>query len=119
MIIADMCSGTLLLEETDIMKGRKVTDYHGYEERLLSGQFIHDENLITSVRATTPYPITFKITVFGLLKVQEAAFNMQLDLLMPGKHIYTTLRYPDQIAHPYQLMLIEGLIMQAFAKKYY
>ena len=125
-----------------------------------------------------------KIAAFGLLKAQEAAFNMQLDLLMLSKHMYTTLRYSDQmdyithadkdtliilftytgsyfeyhdlrhqikslyspkiyfissskqcpsyidehiyfssskdqIAHPYQLMIIEGLIMQEFAKKYY
>lgn len=64
--IAAMCSGTLLLEETDIIKGRKVTGYHGYKDRLLSGQFthevaVHDENLITSVGPATSYPMAFKI----------------------------------------------------------
>lgn len=61
-----MCSGTIALEVADVIKGKKVTGYTGYENKLLSGNFVDevavfDQNIITSQGPATPYPFAFKI----------------------------------------------------------
>lgn len=61
-----LCSGTIALEVADVIKGKKVTGYTGYENKLLSGNFvddvaIFDKNIITSQGPATPYPFAFKI----------------------------------------------------------
>lgn len=69
--IAALCSGTTVLEEADVIQGRKVTGYTGYASKLKSGTFVdevavRDQNLITSQGPATPYPFAFKIMeVFG------------------------------------------------------
>ena len=64
--VAAMCSGTTVLEQASIINGRKVTGYHGYEDKLLSGIFVKevvvaDENLITSIGPATPFPMVYKM----------------------------------------------------------
>lgn len=61
-----MCSGTIALETANVIKGKKVTGYTGYEDKLVSGEFVHDvvafdQNIITSQGPATPYPFAFKI----------------------------------------------------------
>lgn len=61
-----MCSGTIALETANVIKGKKITGYTGYEDKLVSGEFVHDvvafdQNIITSQGPATPYPFAFKI----------------------------------------------------------
>ena len=37
-----MCSGTIALETADVINGKKVTGYTGYENKLLSGNFVDE-----------------------------------------------------------------------------
>ncbi len=65
-LIAAMCSGTKVIKAADVIEGKKVTGYTGYEEILTGAQFVHDvavydRNLITSQGPATPYPFAFKI----------------------------------------------------------
>lgn len=64
--VAAMCFGTRVLEAADIIQGRKVTGYKGYENFLVSGNFTGnlveaDQNLITSQGPATAYPFAYKI----------------------------------------------------------
>ena len=69
--IATMCSGTVVLEKANVIKGKKVTGYTGYQDKLVSGDFVNevsvfDQNIVTSQGPATPYPFAFKILeVFG------------------------------------------------------
>ena len=59
-----MCSGTTVLEKAEVIRGRKVTGYTGYEEKLKSGTFLNDVvvqdgNLVTSQGPATPWPFAF------------------------------------------------------------
>lgn len=69
--IAAMCSGTTILEEAQVITGKKVTGYTGYADKLKSGIFLEDvvvldQNIITSQGPATPYPFAYKIAeVFG------------------------------------------------------
>ncbi|MBE6122908.1 MAG: DJ-1/PfpI family protein [Erysipelotrichaceae bacterium] len=65
-LIAAMCSGTKVIKAADVIEGKKVTGYTGYEEILTGAEFVHevavyDHNLITSQGPATPYPFAFKI----------------------------------------------------------
>lgn len=62
--VAAMCSGTTVLEKAEVIRGRKVTGYTGYEEKLKSGTFLNDVvvqdgNLVTSQGPATPWPFAF------------------------------------------------------------
>jgi 4-methyl-5(b-hydroxyethyl)-thiazole monophosphate biosynthesis len=64
--IGAMCSGTLVLEEANVIEGKEVTGYTGYKDKLSSGIFkedvvVFDKNIITSQGPATPYPFAFKI----------------------------------------------------------
>lgn len=64
--IAAMCSGTLVLSEADIIKGRQVTGYTGYAEKMLGAVFqedvvVADGKLITSQGPATVYPFSYKL----------------------------------------------------------
>ena len=69
--LAAMCSGTVVLEKADVISGKKVTGYTGYQDKLISGHFVDDvvvfdQNIVTSQGPATPYPFAFKILeVFG------------------------------------------------------
>ena len=70
--IAAMCSGTVVLEKANVIKGKKVTGYTGYQDKLVSGDFVNDVLLELYQRddfhpeLATPYPFAFKILeVFG------------------------------------------------------
>lgn len=69
--LAAMCSGTVVLEKADVISGKKVTGYTGYQDKLKSGYFVDDvvvfdQNIVTSQGPATPYPFAFKILeVFG------------------------------------------------------
>lgn len=69
--IAAMCSETVVLEKANVIKGKKVTGYTGYQDKLVSGDFVNevavfDQNIVTSQGPATPYPFAFKILeVFG------------------------------------------------------
>lgn len=65
-LLAAMCSGTLVLSEAQVISGKKVTGYTGYDQKLTGGQFINDvvvfdQNIVTSQGPATPYPFAFKI----------------------------------------------------------
>lgn len=74
-LVAAMCSGTLVLTEADIIKGRRVTGYTGYAEKMEGAVFLDDVvvtdgNLVTSQGPATCYPFAFQIAEwFG--KTQE------------------------------------------------
>ena len=68
--VVAMCMGTTVhfhlkgLEEAGIIRGRNVTGYTGYAEKLKSGVFsedvvVQDGNLITSQGPATPWPLAF------------------------------------------------------------
>ena len=64
--VAAMCMGTTVLEEAGIIRGRNVTGYTGYAEKLKSGVFsedvvVQDGNLITSQGPATPWPLAFLV----------------------------------------------------------
>lgn len=69
--LAAMCSGTVVLSDAQVIEGKKVTGYTGYEQKLIGGQFVNDvvvfdQNIVTSQGPATPYPFAFKIIeVFG------------------------------------------------------
>lgn len=65
-LIAGMCSGTIVLEEAGVLKGKKATGYTGYAEKLKSACFVeapavYDKNVVTSQGPATPYPFAFMI----------------------------------------------------------
>lgn len=64
--IAAMCSGTTVISEADVIKGKNVTGYTGYADKLIGAKFknnvvVHDQNIITSQGPATPYPFAYKI----------------------------------------------------------
>ena len=64
--VAAMCSGTLGLAEADVIEGKRVTGYTGYEEKLPGAVFkedvvVADGNLITSQGPATVYPFAYKL----------------------------------------------------------
>ena len=64
--VAAMCSGTLVLAEADVIKGKEVTGYTGYGEKLPGAIFkedvvVEDKNLITSQGPATVYPFAYKL----------------------------------------------------------
>ena len=69
--LVQYCSGTVVLEKANVIKGKKVTGYTGYQDKLVSGDFVNevavfDQNIVTSQGPATPYPFAFKILeVFG------------------------------------------------------
>ncbi|MBO6047125.1 MAG: DJ-1/PfpI family protein [Erysipelotrichaceae bacterium] len=65
-LVAAMCSGTRVIKAADIIEGKTVTGYYGYEDVLTGAHFIKDvvacdDNLITSQGPATPYPFAFAI----------------------------------------------------------
>ena len=65
-MIATMCSGTIVLSDAQVINGKKVTGYTGYQEKLHGGIFVdrvvvYDQNIITSQGPATPYPFAFQI----------------------------------------------------------
>ena len=69
--VAAMCSGTLVLSEADIIKGKEVTGYTGYGEKMPGAVFkedvvVADGKLVTSQGPATAYPFNYKLAVvFG------------------------------------------------------
>lgn len=64
--LAAMCSGTIVLSKAEVITGKKVTGYTGYDQKLIGGKFVDDvvvfdQNIITSQGPATPYPFAFKI----------------------------------------------------------
>ena len=64
--MAAMCSGTLVLAEAEVIRGRTVTGYTGYAEKLPGAVFkedvvVADGNLITSQGPATVYPFAYKL----------------------------------------------------------
>lgn len=64
--IAAMCSGTTVLARAGVIKGKKMTGYTGYAEKLPGACFLNDvvvtdQNLITSQGPATPYPFAYAI----------------------------------------------------------
>lgn len=74
-LVAAMCSGTLVLAESGIIEGKRVTGYTGYAEKMEGAVFLDDVvvtdgNLVTSQGPATCYPFAFQIAEwFG--KTQE------------------------------------------------
>lgn len=64
--ICAMCAAPAALEKANLLINKKFTAYQGYENKLLSGNFVDevavfDQNIITSQGPATPYPFAFKI----------------------------------------------------------
>lgn len=64
--VAAMCSGTLVLSEADIIKGKQVTGYTGYSEKLPGAVFkedvvVVDGKLVTSQGPATVFPFSYKL----------------------------------------------------------
>lgn len=64
--VAAMCSGTLVLAEADVIKGKQVTGYTGYAEKLPGAVFkedvvVADGKLVTSQGPATVYPFAYKL----------------------------------------------------------
>ena len=64
--VAAMCSGTLVLAEADVIRGRTLTGYTGYAEKLPGAVFkedvvVADGNLITSQGPATVFPFAYKL----------------------------------------------------------
>ncbi len=71
-LIGAICSGTQVLEKANVIRGKKVTGYQGYQDRPVSGKFVdevvvYDQNIITSQGPATVYPFAFGIIeAFGI-----------------------------------------------------
>ena len=64
--VTAMCSGTTVLEEAQVIRGRNVTGYVGYAEKLPSGHFqdrvvVQDGKLITGQGPATVYPFAYRL----------------------------------------------------------
>lgn len=64
--VAAMCSGTLVLSEADIIRGKEVTGYTGYGEKMPGAIFkedvvVADGKLVTSQGPATVYPFSYKL----------------------------------------------------------
>ena len=64
--VAAMCSGTLVLSEADIIRGKEVTGYTGYGEKMPEAVFkedvvVADGKLVTSQGPATVYPFSYKL----------------------------------------------------------
>lgn len=60
-----------------------------------------------------------KVSCFGLLKAENAAINLQTDLLMMGKDIYTTVSYADQMQHILSAPSDELIILFSYTGTYF
>lgn len=64
--VAAMCSGTLVLAEADIIRGKEVTGYTGYGEKMPGAVFkedvvVVDGKLVTSQGPATVFPFSYKL----------------------------------------------------------
>ena len=64
--ISALCSGTTVLAAADVIKGKHVTGYTGYAEKLPGAIFedtvaVADQNLVTSQGPATGFPFAFKL----------------------------------------------------------
>ena len=61
--IGAICSGTQMLEESNVIKGRRVTGYEKYlKSGIFTGEVVEiDGNLITSQGPATAYPFAFAL----------------------------------------------------------
>ena len=60
-----------------------------------------------------------KVSTFGMLKAQAAATDLQTDMLMCGKHIYSCTAYADQISHILKAGKDELIIIFSYTGSYF
>ena len=65
-LLCALCSGTTVLAAAGVIKGKKMTGYTGYAEKLPGAIFcedvaVADQNLVTSQGPATGYPFAFKL----------------------------------------------------------
>ncbi len=60
-----------------------------------------------------------RVSAFGLLKAQSAAVSLQTDLLMMGKHIYTSTAYSEQIENILQADKSDLIIIFSYTGSYF
>ncbi len=60
-----------------------------------------------------------KISAFGMLKGQAAAADLQVDLMMQGKHIFSAVAYVDQLDHILSAGPDELIIIFSYTGSYF
>ncbi len=60
-----------------------------------------------------------KVSAFGMLKAQAAATDLQADMLMLGKNIYSCVAYADQISHILAAGKDELIIIFSYTGSYF
>lgn len=83
-LIAAICAGPIVFEEADVIKGRDITSYPGFEENLKSGNYLEkdvvlDGNLLTSRGPALAIDFTFKIVEY--LLGNEKVESLKKDIL--------------------------------------
>lgn len=83
-IVAAICAAPIILEEAGIIKGRKVTSYPDFKEKLGNSIYteeilVEDENVLTSRGPATALPFAFAILrKLGLNEEAENLYNSML-----------------------------------------
>lgn len=83
-LAAAICAGPIVLERADIIRGKKVTSYPGFEEELMSGVYIEqnvvrDGNVITA--RGPALAVDFAIEIMKYLLGEEKAEELKADIL--------------------------------------
>lgn len=83
-IVASICAAPIILEEAGIIKGRKVTSYPDFKEKLGNSIYsedivVEDENVLTSRGPATALPFAFSI--LRKLGLNEEAENLNDSML--------------------------------------
>lgn len=83
-LIAAICAAPIVLAKADIINGKNITSYLGFEEELISGNYINqavvvDGNIITS--RGPAYAVDFAIEIVRYLLDDENAESLMKDIL--------------------------------------
>lgn len=83
-LVAAICAGPIVLERADIIKGKKVTSYPGFEDELKDVEYIEDnvvkdENIITS--RGPALAVDFAIEIIRYLLGEEKVKELKEDIL--------------------------------------
>ncbi len=83
-LVAAICAGPIVLERADIIKGKNITSYPGFDKELKSGNYIEqnvvrDENIITA--RGPALAVDFAIEIVKYLLGEENARKLKNNIL--------------------------------------
>ncbi len=84
LLIASICAGPIVLEESGVINGRKVTSYPGFGEQLPSGEYVEERVVVDGNMITARGPAVatdFAITIMDYLEGKEKAEELKESIL--------------------------------------